>query len=90
MKIVWTDRASRNRETQLEYIGHDSPVAAAFLDSEIDAQVMLLSDFPQLGRIGRLNGTRELVINHTPFIAVYSVSNNVVRILRLAHGAQNY
>lgn len=46
--------------------------------------------FPLSGRLGRVPGTRELVIHHTPYIAVYAVDDSVVRVLRVIHGAQQW
>lgn len=43
---------------------------------------------PRMGRLGKLEGTRELVVPGTPFIFVYRVANGVVEILRIIHGAQ--
>jgi toxin ParE1/3/4 len=45
-------------------------------------------EFPESGRIGRIAGTRELVIPRTPYIAAYVVLDDKVRILRVLHGAQ--
>jgi toxin ParE1/3/4 len=90
LKIVWTDRATLNRDAQLDYIGQDNPAAAIHVDDEIDSQVMQLSDFPRIGRPGKRAGTRELVIDRTPYIAVYRIDGDTVRILRLLHGAQRF
>ncbi|MEO8727435.1 MAG: type II toxin-antitoxin system mRNA interferase toxin, RelE/StbE family [Acidobacteriaceae bacterium] len=43
-----------------------------------------------MGRPGRIDGTRELIIQRTPYIAVYHVDSEVVRILRVLHGAQQW
>jgi toxin ParE1/3/4 len=40
------------------------------------------------GRPGRIDGTRELVIPRTPYVAAYLVDADTVRILRVLHGAQ--
>lgn len=45
---------------------------------------------PRMGRLGKLEGTRELVVPGTPFIVVYRVANGVVEILRIIHGAQHW
>jgi plasmid stabilization system protein ParE len=44
--------------------------------------------FAELGRPGRVDGTRKLVIQRTPYIAAYRVAGNTIRILRVLHGAQ--
>lgn len=49
-----------------------------------------LIDFPASGRIGRIAGTRELVINGTPYVVAYTVSETTVRILRVLHGVQEW
>lgn len=49
-----------------------------------------LADHPHLGRPWRAEGTRELVIAGTPFILVYRVLNDCVRILSVIHGARRW
>jgi toxin ParE1/3/4 len=90
LKIVWTLRAAQNRDTQLDYIGQENAEAAIRVDFAIDNQVRQLKDFPELGRIGRLEGTRELVIAHTSLVVVYAIRKDAISILRLLHGAQMY
>jgi toxin ParE1/3/4 len=55
---------------------------------EIERQTDRLADYPKLGRPGRVKGTRELVVNRTPFIVVYRIKGEIVQILRVLHGAQ--
>jgi toxin ParE1/3/4 len=50
--------------------------------------VRRLLEFPESGRPGRVAGTRELVVPHTPFIAAYVVTGDRIRILRILHSAQ--
>jgi toxin ParE1/3/4 len=74
--------------TIFNYIEAENPRAAANVDERIGAQVKILKKFPEAGRIGRVEGTRELVIHRTPYLAAYQVKGNTVRILRVLHGAQ--
>jgi plasmid stabilization system protein ParE len=52
--------------------------------------VELLIETPEIGRPGRIEGTRELVIQRTPYIAAYRIDGETVRILRVLHGAQEW
>jgi len=60
-------------------------VAAIIIDAAGD-----LSTFPERGRTGRIEGTRELVVASLPWIAVYRVRDGAVEIVRIYHGAQNW
>lgn len=88
MKLSWSAYALADREAIFDHIQSDSPRAAVAVDERIAAAVRRLPDFPDSGRPGRVVGTRELVIAGTPFIAAYRVSADMVRILRIIHGAQ--
>ncbi|UCM24797.1 type II toxin-antitoxin system RelE/ParE family toxin [Ensifer adhaerens] len=66
----------------------ENPKAAVHVDEEIAHAVRRLLDFPESGRPGRIEGTRELAILRTPYIAAYTVTVDRVRILRILHGAQ--
>lgn len=48
-----------------------------------------LSAFPNRGRRGRVEGTRELVFAPLPFVSVYEV-NDTVQVLRILHRAQQW
>ena len=88
MRIVWLRAAVRNLGEQLEYIGERNPPAADRLAGKIATTVASLADNPHRGRPGRVPGTRELVIPNTPYIVVYTLERDYVRIHRVLHGAQ--
>ena len=88
MRIVWLRAAERNLEEQLEYIEQRNPPAADRLAGKIATTVASLADNPHRGRPGRVPGTRELVIPNTPYIVVYTLERDYVRIHRVLHGAQ--
>lgn len=90
MIVRWLKSAQRSRFEQLNYIAQDNPSAAIRLDEEIERQTDLLAQYPLMGRAGRVEGTRELVVGRTPFIAVYRVKRKRIEILRLLHGAQQW
>lgn len=90
MNTVWSLLAITDREAIFDYIEADSPRAAARIDDQIEIQVDQLAKFPESGRLGRVTGTRELVLQQTPYIAAYKVKGDTVTLLRVLHGAQQW
>ena len=90
MKVEWLPLARQDREEQLGYIAERDPWAAINLGDAIEQAVSHLPDHPHIGRVGRVRGTRELVISDTPYILAYRVEQDAVVILRLLHGAQSW
>jgi toxin ParE1/3/4 len=72
------------------YIAEENPAAGARITAMIRNAVEQLTDHPNLGRSGRVEGTRELVIADTPYIVAYRVLNNRLRILSVIHGARRW
>ncbi len=88
MRLVWSQHATEDRFAIFMWIAQDDPQAAADVDDRIEAAARRLINFPNSGRPGRIEGTRELVIARTPYVAPYQVVGNSVRILRVIHGAR--
>ena len=87
-RLEWSALAMSDRVAIFDYIEADNPQSAVTLDERIRADVETLEKFPESGRPGRVEGTRELVLRRTPYIAAYRLVGNTVRILRILHGAQ--
>lgn len=90
MIVLWLLEASHQRYDQLNYIAQENPIAAIRLDEEIEAQTESLAQNPEIGREGRVAGTRELVIARTPFLAVYRIVPDQIQILNLLHASQQW
>lgn len=88
LRVEWSPFAVADREAIFDYIEADNPKAAVILDDRILRHIDQLRQFPESGRPGRIDGTRELVIDRTPYIAAYRIMGNKVRILRVLHGAR--
>lgn len=88
--LMWLQRAIQDRDAQLDYIAQDNPMAAVSQGDRIAEQIEILQQHPQMGRPGRKQGTRELVISRTPFIVVYRVKAKRIELLRVLHGAQQW
>ncbi len=87
--VVWTQRARRNLDDIGEYIAQDDPNAAERTVRRIVEQVFGLAFYPRIGRSGSAEGTHELVISNTPYIAVYRIRERV-EVLRIRHAAQKW
>jgi len=88
VRLEWSPLAMDDRDRIFDFIEQDDPRAAIAVDERIATQVLLLLKFPEGGRPGRINGTRELIVRRTPYIAAYRVEKDCVRILRILHSAQ--
>jgi toxin ParE1/3/4 len=90
VKVEWLHEARRNRESQLAYIAERNPAAAVRLGDAIAVAVARLGNFPEIAPRGRVEGTRELLIAGTPYIAIYRIEISKVVILRLLHDSQRW
>ncbi len=90
MKVEWLPEAERNRKDQLAYVGERDPRAAIAMGDALDAAVARLSEHPKSAPLGRIPGTRELVVAGTPYIVAYRLERSAVVILRILHGAQRW
>lgn len=70
------------------HVAADNPSAALALHDRIMSRVLSLMESPQIGRPGRVPGTRELVIAGTAYIVPYRVSAETLQILRVYHTAR--
>jgi toxin ParE1/3/4 len=53
------------------------------------ATIQSLREWPHRGRVGREEGTREILFPPLPYIAVYRVKDQSIEVLRVYHGAQD-
>ena len=90
MQIRWSPEAADDLERIVRYIQQDKPAAAREVAGAIYQGITSLKDSPQRGRIGRIEGTRELLFTPLPYIAVYRVKDGIIEISRIYHGAQDW
>ena len=90
MTIHWTRPALADLEAIGDFIARDNPVAANRIAVGLVASVDALRDHPNLGRPGRLTGTRELIVAGTPYVVPYRVLGEDLEILAFFHGARRW
>ena len=90
MRILWSTQSSLQLEAAFDFVAEENLLAAEKQLDVIKRAVEQLADFPEMGRPGRVDGTRELVISGTPYILAYRLQGSTVRILALLHGARRW
>ena len=90
MKLFWTARALSEIDAIFAYVAADSPLAAERLAVLIEAKARSLIDQPNMGRSGRVDGTREFVVTGTPYILPYRVRDGRVEILAALHASRHW
>ena len=89
MRVRWTTDAADDLERICDYIAEGRPESARRVAQAIVQGIAALETFPNRGRPGRVEGTRELVFASLPFVAVYEVHDEV-QVLRILHGARQW
>ena len=89
-RIRWTERALRRLDQIGAFIEKDNPTAAAQVVVRIVSVVDNLAEHPAMGRVGRVRGTRELVLADIPYIIPYRVVGDEIEILTVMHAAQRW
>jgi toxin ParE1/3/4 len=91
MMPIWSPEAIDDLVSLRVFIAEDNLAAAQRVVLHILHNVeALLSKHPEMGRPGRVPGTRELVIPKTPFIVPYRVQGNTIQVLRVYHSARRW
>ena len=91
MSPIWSPEAIADLEALRDYIAQDDPAAAQRVALHIVRNVeTLLPNSPEMGRPGRVPGTRELVIPKTPYIVPYRLVGNTIQVLRVFHSARRW
>ena len=90
MQLRWTQEAAHDLERIADYLLTHAPDRAPELVRAVyDAPSVLLT-FPNRGRPGKKEGTRELVLSPLPYLVVYTVRSDLIYVVRILHGAQNW
>jgi len=90
MRIRWTTRAANDLYNIVKRIQRDNEAAAAKVANILYQGCDDLRTFPRRGRSGRIQGTRELVFPGLPYILVYQIKHQIVEVVRIYHGAQDW
>ncbi|HEV2515378.1 MAG TPA: type II toxin-antitoxin system RelE/ParE family toxin [Devosia sp.] len=88
-EINWRPEAQAALYHFISYIADHDPAAARRMLSRILESVEPSRQHPNLGRIGRAPGTREIVA-HPNYIVIYRTLPGVIEVLDVVHARQEY
>jgi addiction module RelE/StbE family toxin len=90
VRLRWSKRAIRRLASIQTYISKDSPAAAARVAAAIVQAALRLEQFPLSGRMGRVEGTRELVVPGLPYVLPYRIVDDVILIASVIHTSRKW
>ena len=90
MIVVWSPRAIAHLANLRTYIEQENPDAAGRIATTLLTAVERLAELPNIGRPGRVPGTRELVVPRTPLVMPYRLRGGRVEIIAVFHGRQRW
>ncbi len=90
MKVIWSRRAIQHLVSLRKFIAKDSEQNAAMVAKRILEAIDLLQAQPDMGRPGRVLGTRELVIPDTPYLVPYRVRGDRLELIAVIHGHRRW
>ena len=90
MRVVWLDRAETDLVSITEHIAENDLEAAWSVVSAIQDATRMLAEHPQIGRMGRVRGTRELVVGGLPYSLPYLIVGIEIRILAVFHASRKW
>ena len=90
MIIVWSPRAVDHLTHLRSHIARDDPKAATRVAGSLLEAVGRLAELPNLGRPGRVAGTRELVVPGTPHVIPYRVRGDRLEVIAVFHTRQKW
>ena len=89
MRVLWRRSAIEDLDSAREYIQSLNPSVAARIIGRIEEATVRLVAMPFLGKPGRIEGTRELVVPRTPYRITYRLFDEHLEIIAVTHGARN-
>ena len=89
IRIRWTRGDAEDLEHIKDYLTEHHPQFAQSTVFELYETIRSLKTSPRRGRLGREEGTRELVLSRLPYIVAYRIKEQAIEILHIFHGARN-
>lgn len=88
-QIVYAAPAEKDLVDIVSYIAADNLNAATKVYDAIRDTIDRLASFPEMGRPGRLDGTREFPVTSLPYLVVYAITTETLNVLAILHMARD-
>ncbi len=90
MEVLWLQEAIQDLKEIGQFIAADDPAAAYRVLTKIETSGNSLLHNPHLGRPGRVDKTRELIVPSLPYILPYYIKGKQIRILAVMHTSRKW
>ncbi len=90
MRLEWSIESGADLREIHALIQADNPSAATRVIRTIQEHAQLLTENPFMGRAGGVKGTRELVVSVYPYILIYRVGVESIRVLAVVHTSRHW
>mgnify|MGYP001166040323 CR=1 FL=1 len=87
--VVWSEEALDDFASAIHFLAKESVKAAHLVADRIEHAIDSLANIPT-GRPGRVQGTYERVVQRTPYVVAYALSDTAIRVVRIIHGARDW
>lgn len=90
LKIQFTNEALNNLVQITQFYEDKQPGLGSRFVNYIQSKLEILEIHPNIGRIGKVFGTRELILDEFPYICVYRVRKTFIQLLLVYHQSRKY
>lgn len=90
MEVVVSPAARDDIRAAHAFYAERSPAAAGRIVQSIVAAIGDLAQFPLIGRVGVVPGTRERLLVRYPYKIIYEIHGDMVEVDRVLHTAQQW
>lgn len=89
MLVVWRDSAIDDLERIDSWLSSIESADPSTVRQRIGATARTLERLGDIGRPGRVAGTRELPVRKAPYVIIYQVKLDTIEVVGVFHMAQN-
>lgn len=90
MQVKYTNIAIDDLNHAYDFIYQDSPKSARKVIETIELHINKLTDFPDIGKKGRVLRTQEMPVTGLPFIIIYRHKKDTIEIISILHTSRKY